>query len=287
MEEGRTMDPTVVAQRAAIQEVRRRYERGELSLDAFHRALDALVLTESADECQAVLRAIASSSATRIPMASLAALDPAPPEPARRDRAADPMDAAMEYERIDAILGNTHKTRHPWRLARHTLARSILGDLKLDLTRATLPAYATLDVTVVLGSALIYVPRAMRVRVDSHLVLGEVKALGETVGGIMAASHVEHAPPPESALAPGAAQARRALEASQTAPQIDIVVHNIAGSVKIVLVDRPVVSFGEMVRQSVRFLAERFSRGLQEQYGQGYGQTLPQPRSDGMPDQRT
>jgi hypothetical protein len=155
-----------------------------------------------------------------------------------------------------------------------------------------LPAYATLDVTVMLGSALIYVPRAMRVRVDSHLVLGEVKALGETVGGIMASSHVEHAPPPESALAPGAAQARRAaLEASQTAPQtapqVDIVVHNIAGSVKIVLVDRPVVSFGEMVRQSVRFLAERFSRGLQEQYGQGYGQTLPQPRSDGMPDRRT
>jgi hypothetical protein len=263
------MDPTIAAQRAAIREVRDRYERGELPYDAFRRALDALVLTESPEECQAVLSEVGRAASGSPHSAALAALDTGA-HPARSPDSAPVSDPApTQTAVISAMLGSVHKMRQSWRLAGYTLARSILGDLKLDLSRAEVPAHATIEVTCVLGSVIVYVPRAMRVRVASQVIIGDVKALGETVGGIVGSHHAEHAPATPANAEPAA--------------ELDIIVRNFGGSVKILLVDRPVVSVGDLVRQSIRFIAERMSRGLQEPYGGSPSRSLDRPPQPGLP----
>jgi hypothetical protein len=110
----------------------------------------------------------------------------------------------------------------------------------------------------------------MRVRVVSQVMLGEVKALGETVGGIVGSHLAEHAP-----------------AAGDPAASLDVVVRTIGGSVKIFLVDRPVVSIGELVRQSIRYIAERMSHGLQEPYGTGPVRPLDRPPQPGLPGEPT
>lgn len=252
------MDPTAAAaQRTAIMDVRGRYERGELSLEAFRRALDALVLAETPEECQEILRevraaalplpavlaALESGAATTVQAAGTAREEPAP-----------------EYATITAILGNTRKMQRSWRLAEHTRATAVAGDLKLDLSRATVPRQATLEVQAVLGSVTIYVPRAMRVRVETMVMLGDVMALGEHVSGIIASSHEEHVP-----------------EAGEAAAELTILVRAIGANVKVVVVDRPVVSLGEVVRQALRAIAEGISRGLQGRYEHGYERSPDRP----------
>jgi hypothetical protein len=263
------MQPAAAVQQAAIQDVRSRYERGELTLETFHRALDALLLAESADECEAVLREVRSSGVA-LP-AALSALDPPVPN---STRPTSPPVSQSRTATITAILGNTRKMRQAWRLAEDTFAKVVMGDLKLDLSQATVPLRARMEVVSVMGSVAIYVPRAMRVHVVSRVVLGEVHTFGEVTGGIVSGSHEEHMPEGSG------------VEDRPT-PELHIVVRNYLGTVKIVVVDGPVVSFGEVVRQTMRTVAERISRGLQEPYGQGGTPTLDKPRSQRLPDQRT
>jgi hypothetical protein len=246
------MDPTAAAaQRAAIMDVRGRYERGELSLEAFRRALDALVLAETPEECQVILREV-QAAAHPLP-AVLAALESGAATAVQATDAATG-EPAPEYDAISAILGNTRKMQRPWRLAEHTRATAVAGDLKLDLRRASVPRCATIEVQAVLGSVTIYVPRAMRVLVETSVILGDVIALGEHVSGIVASSHEEHTP-----------------ESGEAAAELVVFVRAIGANVKVVLVDRSVVSLGEVVRQALRAIAEGVSRGLQGRYEQGYG----------------
>ena len=252
------MDPTAAAAlRAAIMDVRGRYERGELSLEAFRRALDALVLAETPEECQAILREV-RTAARPLPTV-LAALESRAATAVQTTGAATG-EPAPEYIAISAILGNTRKMQRPWRLAELTRATAVAGDLKLDLGRAALPPRATIEVWAVLGSVTIYVPRAMRVLVETSVILGDVTALGEHVSGIVAFSHEEHAP-----------------EASEAAAELVVLVHAIGANVKVVLMDRPVVSLGEVVRQALRAIAEGVGRGLQGRYGQGYRRSPDRP----------
>jgi hypothetical protein len=263
------MQPAAAAQRAAIQDVRLRYERGELTLETFHRALDALLMAESADECEAVLREVRSSSMA-LPTA-LAALDP--PVPDSPSTSSSPASLSRTAT-ITAILGNTRKMRQAWRLAAATHAKVVMGDLKLDLSRATVPPRAQLEIVNVMGSVAIYVPRAMRVHVVSRVVLGEVHTFGEVTGGIVSGSHEEHMP--ESAAIGDAA-----------VPELRIDVRCYLGNVKIVVVDGPVVSIGEVVRLAMRTVTERISRGLQEPYADRGAPSLEQSQRPSLPDQRS
>src|SRR5579872_5490300 len=128
--DGSVQPGAVAAQRAAIQEARTRYERGELTYDAFRRALDALVLARDAAECQAILDALPVS-----PLAALSALD-APPLPI-------PTTAAPpERKRIVAFMSQVKKLRRPWQLGESTDAIAFMGEIKLDLRLAELPPQA-------------------------------------------------------------------------------------------------------------------------------------------------
>jgi hypothetical protein len=231
------MEPTApTPQQAAIQEVRARYERGELSFEAFRRALDALVLAENADECQAVLHALPAS-----PLAPLTALDPPPPTvtlapiiPPRR-------------KRIVAFMSQAKKLRRPWRLQPSTSAVAIMGEIKLDLNLAELPPHARIHITAIMGTVIIYVPTRVRVAVRSTVVLGEANALGENANGVVAFGHEEHEPAPAPAV-----------------PQLEIDVFSLMANVQVKLTDRPAVSIGELVRDALALAAQGVQRGLQQ-----------------------
>jgi Cell wall-active antibiotics response 4TMS YvqF len=243
------MEPTAMnAQQTAIQDVRARYERGELSFDEFRRALDALVLARDADECQAILRELPAS-----PQAPLAVLEPMPPP-------ATPTPAEQRHKWIVAFMGQTKKMRRPWRLAPATDALAIMGEVKLDLSVAQLPPRAKIQVAAVMGSVTLFVPRSTRVAVRSVVLLGDASALGEHANGVVAFGHEEHTPAAGPAVA-----------------ELEVEAFVLMGNVQVVLTDRPIVSVSELVRDALRAAADGVRRGLQ----QG---ASPAPGAGGAPD---
>lgn len=233
--DGHAEPAAVKAQRAAIQEARSRYERGELTYDAFRRALDAIVLARNTDECQAILAALPTA-----PLATLSALEASPPMAAAA--------APRERQRITAFMSQVKKIRRPWKLEANARALALMGEIKLDLCLAELPPHATLRVTAFMGTIIIYVPRSVRVAVRSRVIMGAVVALGETVNGVIASGHDEHAPPPGT-----------------TPPLLDIEVACYMGNVRVVLTDGAApISISELVRNALRAIATEAARGLRE-----------------------
>lgn len=222
-----------------------RYERGDISFEAFRQALDALVLAHDTAECQAILRSLPVS-----PLAALAALEHAPP--------ASPI-AYRQYGRIDAFLGQTQKLRRPWQLPAYAQVRAYLGEVKLDLRLAEVPPRVHLRVSAIMGTVTLYVPRTMRVSVRTRLLLGDANALGESVTGVLATSHEEHNPPGEPPW---------------TELEIDTFI--LMGNVKVVLADGPTYSIGELVREALQAIATGFQRGWQQ--GASRPSPLPDPR---------
>ena len=53
----------LAAQRVAIQDLRTRFERGELPIETFRETLDALVLARDPDECQSLMSQLARRAA--------------------------------------------------------------------------------------------------------------------------------------------------------------------------------------------------------------------------------
>lgn len=237
--EGHAEPAAVVAQRAAIQEARGRYERGELTYDTFRRALDAIVLARDARECRIILDALPTS-----PHVTLSALDAPLPPPAPTSMLAAP----PEHQRITAFMSQVKKMRRPWKLGVRARALAFMGEIKLDLRLAELPPHARLHVTAFMGTVVLYVPRSVRVAVRSRVIMGGVSALGETVNGVIASGHEEHAPIPAHA-----------------GPQLDIEVACYMGDVRVVLTDgQAPASIGELVRDAIRAIAEGARRGLSE-----------------------
>jgi Cell wall-active antibiotics response 4TMS YvqF len=230
------MEPAAVAaQRAAIAEVRARYERGELAYDAFRRALDALVLARDAGECQAVLDALPTEHT-----GMLAALEPSPvPAPVMADS------SAPQHKTIVAFMGQTKKLRRPWRLAPSTKMWAFMGEVKLDLGIAELPPRATMRITAIMATVVIYVPSNVRVSVRSTALLSDTNALGgEGTSGVVAFGREEHAP------------------AGEPAAELEIEVFALMSNVKVLLADGRLVSVRELAREALRAAAEGVRRGL-------------------------
>lgn len=223
--------PLLAAQQAAIQEARARYERGDLSFEGFHRALDAIVLARDADECQIILNALPSA-----PLAPLNALD--------RPSLSAPSELPT---RIVAFMGQTKKVRRAWQLAPSTEAVAFMGEVKLDLRRAEMPARARLQVTAVMGTVLILVPRNVRVSASSTVWLSDTNLLGESVSGVVGSGHEQHDPTGEPAIS-----------------DIEIEVFALMSNVKVLLVDESAVSVNELVREALRAVVSGVRQGLQQ-----------------------
>lgn len=235
------VEPTPLqAQQAAIQDVRARYERGELSFDDFKRALDALVLAQDADECQAILQALPSSADSHTATALAALEPPAPPAPAPATT------TEMPRKRMVAFMAQVKKMRRAWRLSPNTQTVAFMGEVDLDLNLADLPPQAKIDITAIMGEVVIYAPPSAHVTVRSTVLLGEVDALGENIGGVVSFGHEQHDP-------------------VGAAPRADIEINAfvLMGSVKVIVAERPSVSIKEMARETLRAAFEGMQRGLQ------------------------
>jgi hypothetical protein len=194
------------------------------------------MLAHDGDECQTILAALPAE-----PTAELAALDPAP--------AALPVPASAPTppKWIVAFMGQTRKGRRTWRLTPSTQAVAVMGEVRLDLTSAELPARGVIRVMAVMGTVIVAVPPSVRVSVRSAVVMGEVKALGETTGGMVGFGHEEHVPAGQPPIA-----------------DLDVEVFALMANVRVVVTDGQRVTVSALVRDALRQVATGVGRGLRQ-----------------------
>ncbi len=81
-------------------------------------------------------------------------------------------------ERIAAVLSSSEQGGH-WLVPEQLHVKAVLGDCKLDLREAEIPAEVTIDVKARLGDVTIYVPANARVELTGRAILGDKKVRGE------------------------------------------------------------------------------------------------------------
>ncbi len=222
--------PLVVAQRAAIQEARARYERGEISVDVFRATLDAITEAPDAGTCEAII-----AEMPRSPLAVLAALEPTPQPATPVPPAAPALGAGRGVSRISAFMGETKRAGRPWTLAPDARVSCVMGEVNVDLRSARLPSQAALRVNVTMGETRIIVPRGVRVFARTGVIMGEATVLGETISGMIARGEEEHDPPDGAPLA-----------------ELTIDARVIMGELRIVLADSSDISIAELAREALR-----------------------------------
>ena len=95
---------------------------------------------------------------------------------------ARPVPPEVVGERIDAVLSSSRQGGH-WLVPEHLRVKAVLGDCKLDMRQADIPAEVTIEVKVRLGDVTIYVPADARVELGGRVILGDKKIRGETGAG--------------------------------------------------------------------------------------------------------
>jgi hypothetical protein len=230
----------LTAQRVAIQDLRTRFERGEVPIETFRETLDALVLARDPDQCQSLI--------TQLPVAPLSVLS-------ALESASVALVTPVSYphRRIFAFMGSVKKLRRAWRLAPVTRVVALMGDVQLDLSKAELPPQARVRVYSVMGSVRILAPKDVHIIVRSMTQLGEVNALGESVSGVMASGHEEHEPE-----ADGGARA-----------QVEIEAFALMGNVTVTLIEPETLTIGALVRDVLQTAAMGVRRGLLSPQQQG------------------
>lgn len=182
--------PALTPQQEAINDVRARYERGQLTFDQFEYALNALIQAQTPEECRGIVQELSNSVNT--------ALDALPPRSAPA-----PASLPRQVSMLN-VIGELKRMRRPWKMGRRTRVLMGIGALKLDLRMATMPPLALLEVYSLIGEAKIYVPRNIHVTVRQFTLIGENKALGEERNGIFTLLDEEEFPAegPDAATAP-------------------------------------------------------------------------------------
>jgi hypothetical protein len=211
--------PALTPQQQAIGVVRARYEQGILTFDQFEYALNALIQAQTPEQCQRIVDELPSTTPTSVLHV------PTPP--------AAP--AAPPTERIVGGIGELKRMRRPWRMGERTIVRMWLGQIKLDLSLATLPQHGVLEVFVPVGEAVIYVPREVHVTVHAFALIGEAKAMGEERNGLFA--HLTEEFPPQE------------IPAAST-PHLEIRLKTLMGSVKVIRVNGPVLALKDVLKEA-------------------------------------
>ena len=219
--------PGLTPQQAGIQEARQRYERGILTFEQFEYAVNALLQAQTTEQCVAIIQELPNATATS--MLHSPAQPSTPPVQAQAQ-------AQAPTERIVGTIGELKRMRRPWSLGQHTSVRMWMGQVKLDLSLATLPQNGVLDVFVPVGEAIIYVPNEVDVTAHAFALIGEVKVMGEERNGIFASLKQEEFP------AQGVSPA--------TTPHLEIRLRTVMGSVKVKRVNGPVLALKDLIREA-------------------------------------
>jgi hypothetical protein len=219
--------PLVTAQRAAIEEVRARYVRSEISVEQLKRALDAIAEAQQVSAVEAVTAGLPNT-----PHSVLAAFEvpPAPPAPGPAGTQTV-VTSGRGVSRISSIMGKTHRVGKPWTLASHSQVSSTLGETVVDLRLAKLPPYGVMRVNVFIGETRILIPRGVRVFARTRVIMGGAKTLGETIEGLFARGEEEYEPASGEPIA-----------------ELDIDARVIMGTLKVLVSDPSAMSISELAR---------------------------------------
>ncbi len=162
-------------------------------------------------------------------------------------------------------MSETKKMRSGWSLAPDTRVSAFMGSIKVDLRRAQLPPEAHLKVTSTMGEVIIYIPDDVAVSVRSTAVMGEVKALGQSISGMITSGDEDYTPTHTEP------RARLVIEASA-----------LMGSVNIALANPNVATIADLARDALRAALEGVRRGLES--GGATDATRPRPSArPGLP----
>jgi hypothetical protein len=221
--------PLTAAQRSAIQEARARYERGDILVEAFKNALDAITEAPDVGSVEAIVAEL-----PRAPHSALAALEPAPPAPLPVGTPTV-VSGGRGVSRISAFMGETRRAGKPWTLAPRSRISCTMGEVLVDLRQAKLPPQGRMRVNVLMGETRILIPRGVRVSARTRVIMGEATTLGENVAGMIASGEEEHEPPN-----------------GETVAELDIDARVIMGELKIVLADASSMSIAELAREALK-----------------------------------
>jgi hypothetical protein len=223
--------PLVVAQRAAIEEVRASYVRSEITVEQLKRALDAI------SEAQQVSAVEAVTAGLPTPPHSVLAAFEAPPVPSAPGTVGTQkvVSSGRGISRISSIMGKTHRVGKPWTLAPSSHVSSTLGETVVDLRQAKLPPHGVMRVNVFMGETRILIPLGVRVSVRTRVIMGGAKTLGETVEGLVASGEEEYEPASGEPIA-----------------ELGIDARVIMGTLKILIADPSAMSISELVREALR-----------------------------------
>jgi hypothetical protein len=223
--------PLVVAQRAAIEEVRASYVRSEITIEQLKRALDAIAEAQQVSAVKAVTTGLPTA-----PHSALAAFG-APPAPPTPDGARTPMvvTSGRGVSRISSIMGKTHRVGKPWTLAPYSQVSSTLGETVVDLRQAKLPPHGVMRVSIFMGETRILIPRGVRVSARTRVIMGGAKTLGETIEGLVASGEEEYEPASGEPIA-----------------ELDIDALVIMGTLKIFVPDSSAMSIAELARAALK-----------------------------------
>lgn len=230
--------PLVVAQRAAIQDARARYERGEIAVAQLQNALDEIA---SAPDTRAVEAALAGLPAA--PRSALAAFELAPPAP--RPAGTVGAGGTRGVSRVSSFMGKTHRVK-PWTLAEECYVSAFMGETVVDLRQARLPAHAVMRVNAVMSEIRIIVPENVRVYARSSVIMGEAHVLGSVGSG-----EEEYEPPSGEVVA-----------------ELEIQASVIMGVLKIVLANEMENSISELARAAITEALESARAHLAERKAQ-------------------
>ncbi|HEX9037079.1 MAG TPA: LiaF domain-containing protein [Ktedonobacterales bacterium] len=248
--------PLVIAQRAAIQEARARYERGDISVESFKHALDAVTEAPDIGSVEAIIAELPTA-----PHSALAALEPAPAAlPAIRPAAAS---GGRGVSRISAFMGETRRVGRPWTLAPQVHISCLMGEALVDLRQARLPAHAHIKVNVTMGETRILIPRGVRVSARTRVIMGEAMTLGENISGLIASGEEEHEPPNGEAVA-----------------ELEIDARVLMGELRIILADQSSMSISELAQDVLREALTGIRDGIRDGIREGFQQSATQRTLD-------
>jgi hypothetical protein len=223
--------PLVVAQRAAIEEVRASYVRSEITVDQLKRALDAITEAQQVSAVEAVTAGLPTSTHS-----VLAAFEAPPVSPVPGpERTQTVVSGRRGISRISSIMGKTHRVGKPWTLAPSSRVSSTLGETVVDLRQAKLPPHGLMHVNVFMGETRILIPRGVRVSTRTRVVMGGAKTLGETIEGLVASGEEEYEPSGGEPIA-----------------ELEIAAWVIMGTLKVLLADPSAMSISELARAALK-----------------------------------
>lgn len=91
----------------------------------------------------------------------------------------DPRNAQPDSDRITAIMSSHKRIDTAWRFREHSNVTTVMGDVKLDLTKATFEANeCRINVMSVMGELALLVPAGVTIRDETTTIMGEVKLKG-------------------------------------------------------------------------------------------------------------